>query len=216
MKKIIALVSLLPLGFVKPLLAQFAQLELLSGYQKTDFSLYASHVFDQHESLSLATLSFFQIFHEKENTHFSEVGVQPTLFWNANKHLSLGSSLYYNSVAGYSKRLSVKYTVNNARLLIVIIPSVGYSIANDKEAVYAETFVQFQYNTLINKKITFCVNGQFLTVWNVFNIHSRSFQQLRTGVCIKGHQLGVGLDLDQYGSRPITKSSYGLYYRKSL
>jgi len=214
MKKII--IFLFALGSYKTLHAQFTQLELFTGFDKTDFTFYSSQVLHQNNKLSLATLAFFQKFSEKEHTALNESGVQPTLFLNVTKHFSLGPSLYYNSIAGYSKRISVKYTLHNSRLLVVINPSVGYAQTNKPEAVYAETFAQFQYNLPINSSISLCINGQFLTVWNSFKTHARSFQQWRTGVLIKGHQIGFGLDLDKYGPSPNVKSSYGLYYRKSL
>lgn len=216
MKKSILLASLIALCFANSLQAQFTQLELFSGFQKTDFTLYSSYPINKGNKLDIATLAFFQKFNEKANENFNELGVQPTLFWNASKRFALGPSLYYNSVAGYSKRFSAKYLLKNSRLLLVIIPSVGHAKGNKKEAFYAETFAQFQYNSPINNKITLCVNGQFLTVWQAIKTHTRSFQQLRTGVSIKGHQIGLGIDLDQYGPTPIEKSSFGLYYRKSL
>jgi len=215
MKKLI-LASLFAMAFVKPLQAQYTQLELFSGFQKTDFTFYSSQVVYPKNKLSLATLAFFQNFKEKENTVFNEAGVQPTLFWNVNKHIALGPSIYYNSVAGYSERLSVKYTLLNSRHLLVIVPSVGHFQGDKKEPIYAETFAQFQFNFPINHNISLCVNGQFLTVWQAFKTHLRSFQQWRTGVSINGHQLGLGIDLDQYGPTPIEKSSFGLYYRKFL
>jgi hypothetical protein len=216
MKRIIFFTTLLSFGLTNYLQAQFTQVELFAGLDKTDFTLYSSYPIKEECKLHLATLAFFQKFNEKTSAHFNELAVQPTLFWNLNIHFSLGPSLNYNSVAGYSNRLSVKYTLNKARLLVVIIPSVGYSETNKPERFYAETFAQFQYNSPISNTLSLCINGQFLTVWNAFQTHTRSFQQLRTGVSIKGHQFGLGLDLDQYGPMPIQKSSFGLYYRKSL
>lgn len=194
--------------------AQFTQVELLAGLSKTDFTLYSSYPIDKKNSLSLATLAFFQKFQDKANVNFDEIGVQPTLFWNINENISIGPSIYYNSVAGFSERLSAKFTFRNSRVLFVIIPSVAHSEQTD--AAYAETFAQFQFNTPINEKVSLCLNGQFLSVWDEFKGHSRSFQQLRVGLSLNGHQFGLGLDIDQYGARPVEKSSFGMYYRNTL
>ena len=110
--------------------------------------------------------------------------------------------------------MSAKFTVKNSRVLFVIIPTVAHS--EQKDASYAETFAQFQFNTPINKKVSLWLNGQFLTVWDQFERHSRSFQQLRAGLSINEHQFGVGLDFDQYGQQPIEKSSFGVYYKKNI
>ncbi|WP_190810651.1 hypothetical protein [Flagellimonas sp. S3867] len=202
------------MGFVGALQAQFAQLELFSGFEKTDFTLFSNYSIDSNNTVSIATLAFFQKFREKENQIFDEVGVQPTLFWNINENFSLGPSLYYNSFGGFSERLSGKFTLKTSSTLLVVIPTVAYS--EKKDAGLGEIFAQFQIQIPLSKTISLWLNGQFLTVWDKLKSHSRSFQQLRFGTSYKGHQLGLGVDFDQYGSKPIQKSSFGLYYRKTF
>ena len=214
MKKIILISSFLTIGFANYLQAQFTQVELFSGFDKTDFTLYSSYTINKSKTLSINTLAFFQKFRDQENQVFDEAGVQPTVFWNINENISIGPSLYYNSFSGYSERLSAKFTLKNSRVLFVLIPTVAHS--EQKDASYAEAFAQLQLNTPINDKVSLWLNGQFLTVWDEFKTHSRSFQQLRAGVSFNGHQFGIGLDFDQYGPNPIKKSSFGLYYRKTL
>jgi hypothetical protein len=213
MKRIIIFSSLLIMGFTNPLQAQFTQVELFSGFDKTDFTLFSSYPINKSRTLSLNTLAFFQKF-KNENEEFDEVGVQPTLFWNITKNIALGPSIYYNSFAGYSERLSAKYTLKNSCLLFVVMPTVAHSEENS--ASYAEVFVQIQYNRPLNDHISLWSNGQFLTIWNEFKRHSRSFQQLRVGVSIYDHQVGIGIDLDQFGPQPISKLAFGFYYRKTL
>lgn len=214
MKKIVVILSLSILGFANHLHAQFTQLELFSGFDKTDFTLYSSYPINGKNTLSIATLAFFQKFNKQANEHFDEIGVQPTFFWNINKNIAIGPSIYYNSIAGYSERFSAKFTLSNSRVLLVVVPSMAHS--HQTNAGYAEVFAQFQFNSPINDKISMWFNGQFLSVRDKFKTHSRSFQQLRAGVSFNGHQLGIGVDLDQYGPKPIEKSSFGLYYRKTL
>ncbi|MEM6376780.1 MAG: hypothetical protein AAF705_01130 [Bacteroidota bacterium] len=214
MKKIGIISVRLIIAFVSTLQAQFTQIELFSGFDKTDFTLFSNYSVTAKNSLSITTLAFFQKFGEKENQIFDEVGVQPTLFWNINETMALGPSLYYNSFGGFSERLSAKFTVKNSNVLLVVIPTVAYS--EKKRASLAEAFAQFQLHTPLTDRISLWFNGQFLTVWDKFKTHSRSFQQLRLGASYKGHLFGLGLDFDQYGTKPIAQSSFGLYYRKTL
>jgi len=214
MKKIILLTSFLIACFANSLQAQFTQVELFAGFNKTDFTLYSSYSLDKRSTFSINTLTFFQKFKDEENQGFDEVGVQPTLFWNINKYVSLGPALYYNSFSGYSERFSAKFTLKNSRVLFVVIPTIAHSEQTNDS--YAEVFAQFQLNIPLKDKISLWLNVQFLTVWDEFERHSRSFQQVRMGMSINGHQIGVGLDLDQYGRKTIEKSSFGLYYRNTL
>ncbi|MCW5517946.1 hypothetical protein [Muriicola sp. Z0-33] len=214
MKKIIIITFLITIGFANYLQAQFTQVELFSGFDKTDFTLFSSYTINEGKTLSINTLAFFQKFKDEENQGFDEIGVQPTLFWNINKNIAIGPSLYYNSFAGYSERLSAKFTLKISRVLFVIIPTVAHSEQTD--ASYAEAFVQFQFNKSLSDKVSLWLNGQFLTIWDEFKTHSRSYQQLRIGVSLNRHQFGIGMDFDQYGPKPIEKSSFGVYYRKTL
>ncbi|MEP3209709.1 MAG: hypothetical protein ABJN95_10990 [Maribacter sp.] len=213
MKKIIITSSLFIFGCLNPLQAQFTQVELFSGFDKTDFTLFSSYPINKSQKLSLNVLAFFQKFKE-ENQEFDEVGVQPILFWNITKNIALGTSIYYNSFAGYSERLSAKYTFKSSRLVFVLMPTVAHSEQTD--ASYAEVFVQIQYNKPLNDKLSLWLNGQFLTIWDEFKMHSRSYQQIRFGVSFNDHQVGLGIDLDQYGPQPIEKAALGFYYRKTL
>ncbi|MEC8832728.1 MAG: hypothetical protein VX772_10245 [Bacteroidota bacterium] len=214
MKKTAIITSLSILCIANNLNAQFTQVELFTGLDKTDFTLYSNYPFNEKNTLSIATLAFFQKFNKEENKGFDEVGVQPTLFWNINKSVAVGPSIYYNSFAGYAERLSARLILKNSSALFVIIPTVAHS--EQKKADYAEVFAQFQFNSPVNDKISVWLNGQFLTIWDRFKTHSRSFQQLRAGMSFNGHQLGIGVDFDQYGPDPIEKSSLGMYYRKTL
>lgn len=214
MKKVEIISVVLTIVFVSTLQAQFTQLELFSGFKKTDFTLLSSYSINDSNTLSVSTLAFFQKFREKENQFFDEVGLQPTLFWKVNETIAIGPSLYYNSFGGFSERLSAKFTLKNSNALFIVIPTAAYS--EKKQASQAEIFAQFQLSTPLTTDISLWFNGQFLTVWDKFKTHSRSFQQLRLGISYKGHQLGLGLDFDQYGPKPIQKSSLGLYYRKTF
>ncbi|MFD2562976.1 hypothetical protein [Aquimarina rubra] len=214
MKRIGLISATFLIGFVSTLQAQFTQLELFSGFEKTDFTLLSNYSINDSNTLSITTLAFFQKFRKKENQIFDEVGVQPTLFWNFNETISVGPSLYYNSFGGFSERLSAKFTLKNSNALFIVIPTLAYS--EKKQASQAEIFTQFQIQKLLNAKFSLWLNGQLLTVWDKFKSHSRSFQQLRLGLAYKGHQFGLGADFDQYGHKPIQKSSFGLYYRKTF
>ena len=213
MKRIIIFSFYLIIGFINPLPAQFTQVELFSGFDKTDFTLFSSYPINKSQTLSLNTLAFFQKF-KNENEEFDEIGIQPTLFWNINKNISLGTSIYHNSFAGFSERISAKYTFKNSRLLLVLMPTLAHS--EQKNASYFEVFAQFQYNQPLNDHLSLWLNGQFLTIWDEFKHHSRSFQQLRVGVSIHLHQVGLGIDLEQFGPQPIEKTAFGIYYRKTL
>lgn len=214
MKRIQLLLSILAITFTANLYAQFTQVELFSGFDKTDFTLFSSQPINASQNLTINTLAFFQKFRKEENQGFDEIGVQPTLLWSFHKNFAFGPSLYYNSFAGYSERASAMYALKKTHLLLVVMPTVAHS--GQKKILQGEAFAQFQFQVPLNDKISLWLNGQFLTVWDKFKTHSRSFQQIRTGVSVNGHQFGIGADFDQYGAHPVERSSIGVYYRKII
>ncbi|WP_394746869.1 hypothetical protein [Spongiimicrobium salis] len=195
MKKAEVISVVFRIGFVRTLQARFDQPGLFSGFKKRDFALLSSLIHNS-TALSVSILAFFQKFRNEERQIFDEVGVHPTLFWNSNEMISIGPSCYDKNFGGFSERLSAKFTPKNSKDVFIVIPTVTYS--KKKHASSAALF------------------AQFLAVWDKFKIRSISFQQLRLGLYYKRHPLGLGADFEQYGSKPIQKSPFGCYYRKTL
>lgn len=192
--------------------AQFTQLELLSGVTKTSFTSFSIKPIDEKKVFSISTLAFFQKYHKTQDIIFDEVGVQVTPFWNFAKSLSIGPTLYYNSAAGFSKRASLLFIQKRKHLLFSAIPSVVHT--DNSNTVNGELFIQAQFTHPLKKKWNALLSVQMLTNWNAFSSHERSFEQLRVGAAYKTYQFGIAMDFDQYSELPITKKSAGLFIRK--
>ena len=104
--------------------SQITQLELASGNNKTHFTLLSVKSLDKNRKFSFSTLSFYQKHHHSKDFDFDEVGVQSSIFYNLTKSISIGPTLYYNSKAGFSERLTLliskrfgkfTYTINIKR-----------------------------------------------------------------------------------------------------
>ena len=213
MKKNSALLFLFTLFiFSKSITAQVTELELTTGFYKSDFSSLTIKSLDDKNKFSVSTLAFFQKFYRKEDFLFDETGVQTSVYWNFTKNLSAGPSLYYNSVSGFSEKLSFRIFKGDSRLAFIAIPAIFHT-ENDG-SINGGLFFQLQCMKPIKREWHFLVNTQVLTEWNRFSTHSRSFQQLRIGVAYKNNQFGAAADLDAYGHTPIWKRSIGIFVRK--
>ena len=215
MKKILTLLVII-FGVVpyQNLIAQITQIELMSGIPKTDFSYFSIKALDNKGHFSISNLAFFQKYHKEENAIFDETGVQTTIFWNFNKRLSIGPSLYFNSVAGFTERISLLSKIKGKRLNINIISSLVH--AENTRTMNGELLVQLQFQQRLSAQWGFIFNGLLLSTWDKFSRHARSFQQLRTGLTYHQTQFGIAIDLDQYGSKPISKNSFGLFIKRSF
>jgi hypothetical protein len=193
-------------------MAQVTQLELTMGFNKSDFNSLTHKSLDDKKKFSISTLAFFQKSYRKEDFVFDETGVQTSVYWNFTKNLSIGPSLYYNSVSGFSEKLSFPIFIGGSHLVSVAIPSIFHT-ENDGN-INGGLFFQLQYMKPIKREWNFLMNTQILTEWNRFSNHSRSFQQLRIGVAYKNNQFGAAADLDAYGHPQIWKKSIGIFVRK--
>ena len=198
--------------FSKSITAQVTQLELTMGFYKSDFSLSTIKSLDDKNKLSASTLAFFQKFYREEDIVFDEAGVQTSVYWNLNKNLSVGPSLYYNSVVGFSEKLSFLILVGGSHLAFVAIPAIFHT-ENDGR-INGGLFFQLQYLKRIKREWNFWVNTQALTEWNRFSTHSRSFQQVRIGIAHRNSQFGAAADFDEYGHTQICKKSVVIFVRK--
>ena len=195
-------------------IAQITQLELMSGPQKTDFTSFSIKPLHSTSQFSLGTLAFFQKFHQKENAIFDEAGAQPTIYWNLNRSISFGSGLYYNSIAGFSERLSILLAHRSAHFVLIAIPTIAH--AEKTSTMDGELFMQMQFTKPLKKDWSLLIFAQMLTSWNKLSDHSRSFQQIRMGLKKKSTQFGLAMDLDQYGRSPLTRTSVGVFIRKTF
>jgi hypothetical protein len=213
MKKKSALLFLFILSILsRSITAQVTQFELTMGFYKSDFSSFTTKSLDKKNRLSISTLAFFQKFYRREDILFDEAGVQTSAYWNFTKNLSVGPSLYYNSVSGFSEKLSFLIFISGGHLVFVAIPEIFHSESDGN--INGGLLFQLQYMKRIKCEWNFWVNTQTLTEWNQFSTHSRSFQQVRIGVAYKNKQFGAAVDLDAYGHTQIWKKTVGIFVRQ--
>lgn len=211
-RNIITLIAFI--AFLQGSIAQVTQLELASGYRKTDFTSFSIRPFSPHARFSVATLAFFQKFHQEENQLFDETGVQSMVYWNITKAISLGLGLYFNSETGFSERLYIKYTLRSEHFMLIGIPTLSRS--EETGFINGELFMQVQWTKPLKDEWKLLISAQMLTHWDKFSIHTRSFQQVRAGVDKRATQFGLAVDFDQYGESPITRTSLGVFVRKTF
>lgn len=212
MKKRHPFIAIVFMAFIYSSNAQITQLELASGPKKTDFTSFSLRPLNQKAQFSIGTLAFFQKFHQQQNSMFDEAGVHSTIYWNINEAISIGPGLYYNSIAGFSERLSVLYSFQSPHFVLTAIPTIAHSEVTGH--INGEMFLQMQWTQHLKGDWKLLLSAQMLTYWDKFSHHARSFQQLRAGFDKNATQFGLAFDFDQYGTAPVTRTSVGVFVRK--
>lgn len=194
--------------------SQITQLELVSGNNKTDFTLLSVKSLDKNRKFSFSTLAFYQKYHHSKDFVFDEVGVKSSIFYSLTKSISIGPTFYYNSVAGFTERLTLLISKRTGKFTYTINPALVHSnISND---FGGELFIEMQYMQPIKNEWHFLTYTKLLTSWRGFNIHERSYQYLRIGLSKNNNQFGFALNFDEYGNIPIRKNSIGMFIRKNF
>ncbi|MEO9484009.1 MAG: hypothetical protein ABJG47_11205 [Ekhidna sp.] len=212
MKKRNTLVAIVFMAIIHGSVAQITQLELASGLKKTDFTSFSIRPLTPKAQFSVATLAFFQKFHQQEDLMFDETGVQSMIYWNINKAISIGPGLYFNSESGFSERLYIKYTILSEHFMLTGIPTLSFS--EETGFINGEMFLLMQLTQPLKDDWKLLLSAQMLTHWDKFSIHTRSFQQVRAGFDTHATQFGLAVDFDLYGESPITRTSLGVFVRK--
>ena len=188
------------------------QLEWASGLKKTDVTSFSLRPLTPNAKFSVGTLAFFQKFHQQEDQMFDETGVHSTLYWSINEAISIGPGLYYNSVAGFSQRLSILFAIQSPHFVLTAIPTIAH--AEETGFINGEMFLQMQLTQPLKEDWKLLLSVQMLTHWDKFSKHTRSFQQIRAGLDKQATQFGLAIDFDQYGDSPMTRTSLGVFVRK--
>lgn len=212
MKKNSVLLLSFILFIVQSIRAQVTPLEFMTGFYKSDFSSLTVKSLNDNNKFLVSTLAFFQKFYRKEDFLFDETGVQASVYWNFTKNVSVGPSFYYNSASGFSEKLSLLIFKEGSHVVFAAIPSAFHTENNG--SINGGLFFQLQYMTRVKTEWNFLINTQALSEWNRFSIHSRSFQQIRTGFAYRNNQFGAAADLDVYGHAQVWKKSIGIFVRK--
>tara|TARA_R110002124_G_scaffold287282_2_gene472234 strand:- start:251 stop:910 length:660 start_codon:yes stop_codon:yes gene_type:complete len=214
MKKIHIITITLLVGFSNQALSQITQIEYTPSNTKTDFSYFSIQPVAKNNTLSLSTIAFFQKFYKKKEIAFEEVGVQTTGYWNFSESVSIGPTLYFNSVVGFSEKVTLIIIKKTGKLTFVINPSMAY--LNSKKTFTAELFMQMQFMQPLKKDWSFLAYTNLFTNWGGINEHLRSYQYLRIGLSKKNNQFGFSFNSDVYGIAPILKMSAGVFFRKII
>ena len=214
MKKIYTITFVLLVVLSNRALSQITHIEYIPSNIKTDFSYYSIQPLTNNNALSLSTIAFFQKFYKQKDIAFNEVGVQTTGYWNFSKSVSIGPTLYFNSVAGFSEKVTLLIVKKTKKLTFVINPSIAY--LNNKSILTTELFVQIQFIQPLKNDWSFLSYTNLFTNLGNINEHLRSYQYLRIGLSKKNNQFGLSFNSDVYGIAPVLKISGGFFFRKII
>ncbi|MBO0931963.1 hypothetical protein [Fibrella aquatilis] len=126
--------------------------------------------------------------------------------------ISVNAGLSVNHYSGFRPTARLKYVFATKSSLVLLLPRVDLT-----ETHNLETFGLIEYKPKLTKQWGLYTRLQALLNYNTKqNIHERSHAYLRVGASYRHSQLGVGANVDGYGSERVTDTTFGGFLRVEI
>jgi hypothetical protein len=135
---------------------------------------------------------------------------QAYLTTSISKSLTLLTGLFYNNVTGTRAAIGLQYARPVKHGLFVVVPR-----ADIQHHGSAEIMSMLEYKPQISRKIKLYTRLQVMSNYGAYH-HNRSYQRLRLGISLREWQLGLAMNLDEYGRAPETRVNAGFFIRKEF
>lgn len=187
--------------------AQPIPVELMMGNKYGTVNLSLNRNFSQDSKLGIFHMNTVQ-FNFKDELKNSFL-LQDLVYLETFKNLRIAAGVVY-SKGGFNTTAGLQYVYSDEKLVFLCAPRV-----NLESDISYDVMTIVQYKPEINNNIKFFTRVQML---NLFNSEGniKSYQWMRLGLEIKGIQLGLAANLDEYGLNPSVESSFGVFLRKEI
>lgn len=146
-----------------------------------------------------------------------EIGGKPHEFMNQvylsvklNSYFTLMGGTFFTAVTGMRGSSAVQFAVKRPNLLVIVTPR-----ADIIEKGAFDVFSLIEYTPYLTDSISLYIRFQSMFNFGPEN-HNRSYQQLRVGLLKKKTQVGLALNLDQYGERMDLYYNFGFFIRRDI
>jgi len=187
--------------------AQPIPVELMMGNKYGTVNLSLNRNFSQNSKLGIFHMNTVQ-FNYKDELKNSFL-LQDLVYLETFKNLRIAAGVVY-SKGGFNTTAGLQYVYSDEKLVFLCAPRV-----NLESDISYDVMTIVQYKPEINNNIKFFTRVQML---NLFNSEGniKSYQWMRLGLEIKGIQLGLAANLDEYGLNPSVESCFGVFLRKEI
>lgn len=211
MRTLISALGLL-LGFGK-LIAQAGNAETMIGNKYLQYQHVVEQSFKSGSRFRWQHIASFIRRHNpstESNGLSNELMNQAYLVYRLYGGLSAKGGLFYSNATDYAPSLSIQLLVRKKDWTVVVSPR-----ADVKKNMAYEMYFLSEYSPELSATVRFYSRIQAMTNLSARQ-HNRSYQQVRIGIDVHGFQLGIGLTLDEYGTKASIYRNMGFFIRKKM
>jgi hypothetical protein len=201
---------LLLLGLLKAenTIGQPIPVELMVGNQYSTINLVVSKQFAEASKLGFFHLNSLTMHHDDKNKN--DLALQNLLFYEFKESFRITGGAFYSTKPGFSPTAGLQYLNIGKKWFILLSPRVN--IENDPSV---NMFTIIRYKTRVNEKAGLYASLQALNIFDGYG-HIKSYQWFRAGIDLRGTQLGLAANFDEFGPDASLTSSYGIFLRKEI
>lgn len=204
---------LMLLFFTLKMEAQPTLLEIKAGNEYVAYQHTIAQVFEKDSKFGLVHLGSMIVRHTRaeENQDLpNEIMNQAYFSTKISKSLTLLTGIHYTNFTGIRGTAAIQFSYHKAPWHLILIPRLDVQ----HHGAY-ELFSLFEFRPKLGERFSLYTRIQTLTSHGTKG-HNRSYQQFRVGLARKSTQVGLALNLDEYGSKQKVNVNFGLFYRKEI
>jgi hypothetical protein len=160
--------------------------------------------------MHIANVSSFYTPNKNKDAKAPEVMNQAYLTAKLNKSFTLLTGIFYSNATGIRVAAGLQYAVPFKNGLWITVPRVD--IMNQGSA---EMMSMLELQPAIKEHAKLYFRIQAMSNVGPYQ-HNRSYQRVRLGLTIKGTQVGVGMNIDEYGRQSKVHVNTGIFLRKNI
>lgn len=140
----------------------------------------------------------------------NEIMNQAYLTTTLSKSFTLLTGMFYTNVTGIRLAAGVQYALPFKNGLWVTVPRVDI-----KHRGAVEIMSMLELQPPLSDKTKLYIRLQAMSNYGPYH-HNRSYQRFRFGVSIRKTQIGVGVNINEYGSASKAHVNTGIFLRKEI
>ena len=138
----------------------------------------------------------------------NEIMNQAYISMQAGRSITFMGGIFYTNVTGIRPAIAVQFAHRFKNGLLVLVPRAD--VINSGSV---ELMGMIEYEPQLTKKTKLYSRLQFMTNTGPYH-HNRSYQRARIGINVKKFQVGVGVNVNEYGYPGKLKINTGIFLRR--
>ena len=204
------------LSWTEPALSQNIPVEAMIGNKSYWYQHILMRKFSSESKVGFFNVSSMYAFYDDSKRN--ELMSQSYLTYSVVNWMTVSIGSFYSSKPGFSPSFAIQFIKKKNNFFLLAVPRIDLK----KQPTY-DAMVMAEFKPPLSERTTLYFRIQLMSNYNSSSqvkelsySHNRSYQNFRAGIGIKKIQLGVALNVDEYGPSSKAFLNAGAFVRTEL